>query len=386
MPNGGTVTARIIERITEVAAMDWDECAGSGNPFITHAFLDALECSGSVGAKAGWLPQHLLIENNEGRLLGAAPMYMKNQSFGEYVFDHTWASAFERAGGTYYPKLLVGTPFTPVTGPRLLARAHTDQVQKAMIAAMELTAERLELSSVHIIFPTEAEWQLLGKAGWLRRLGLQYHWYNRGYESFDDFLGSLTSRKRKAIRKERRKVLDQGITLRALNGNEITTHQWDAFYSFYASTYDRKWGYPYLTRGLFEILSKTMSKKVVLILAEVEGKAVAGALNFRGDDTLYGRNWGAATHMRFLHFEACYYQAIEYAICHGLSRVEAGTQGPHKIQRGYLPVATYSAHYIRNETFRDAVGEYCARERRAARFEIADISEETPYRRDNACG
>ena len=363
MPDGGTVTARVIERIAEVPAADWDACAGGGNPFVGHAFLDALERSGSVGAEAGWLPQHLLIEDGDGRLLGAAPMYLKNQSFGEYVFDHNWAHAFERAGGDYYPKLQVAAPFTPVTGPRLLARAA--EVQKALIATMETMAERLGVSSVHVTFPTEAEWRLLGEAGWLRRLGLQYHWHNRGYASFDDFLGALISRKRKAIRKERREVVQQGITLSAVHGGEVTPRQWDAFYRFYSATYDRKWGYPYLTRGLFDILSETMGEQVVLVLAEADGRTVAGALNFKGDDALYGRNWGAAGHMRFLHFEACYYQAIEYAIRHGLARVEAGTQGPHKLQRGYLPVATYSAHYIRNKSLRDAVGEYCAHERRA---------------------
>ncbi len=381
MPDGGTVSARLIERIAEVPATAWDACAG-GNPFVGHAFLDALEESGSVGAEAGWLPQHLLIEDGEGRLVGAAPMYLKNQSFGEYVFDHGWAHAFERAGGRYYPKLQVASPFTPVPGPRLLVRPGDDarETRKAVIATLETIAERLGVSSVHVTFATEAEWRLMGEAGWVRRMGQQFHWHNRGYRDFDDFLNALTSRKRKAIRKERRDVAAQGITLSAVSGGEVGAGEWDAFYRFYAATYDRKWGYPYLTRTFLDIVSATMGEQVVLVLAKKDGRTVAGALNFKGRDAIYGRNWGAAGHYRFLHFEACYYQAIDYAIRHGLERVEAGTQGPHKIQRGYLPVATYSAHYFRNESLRDAVADYCAQERRVTRLEMAELAAETPYR------
>ena len=377
----GPVTARVIDHIADVPAAAWDACAGGVNPFVSHAFLHALEASGSVNAESGWLPHHLLLEDGDGRLLGAVPLYLKGHSHGEYVFDHGWANALEQAGGSYYPKLQAAVPFTPVTGPRLLAPAERgDEVRALLAKALEKIAVRLGVSSVHVTFPTEAEWALLGGAGWVRRMGQQFHWHNRGYGTFDDFLAALNSRKRKTIRKERRAVAEQGIDVQALSGAAIEPRHWDAFHRFYIDTYDRKWGYPYLTRGFFEILSATMADSVVLVMAERAGVPVAGALNLRGTDALYGRNWGSASDFKFLHFEACYYQAIDYAIAHGLARVEAGTQGLHKIQRGYVPVPTYSAHWIANVSFREAVARFCASERAMVEEELRGLAAYSPYR------
>ena len=382
MPDGtGPVTARVVDQIADVPAAAWDVCAGGVNPFVSHAFLHALEVSGSVDAESGWLPHHLLLEDGDGRLLGAVPLYVKGHSHGEYVFDHGWANALEQAGGSYYPKLQAAVPFTPVTGPRLLAPPERrDEVRALLAKALEKIAVRLGVSSVHVTFPTEAEWALLGGAGWVRRMGQQFHWHNPGYGTFDDFLAALNSRKRKAIRKERRAVAEQGIAVRAFGGAAIEPRHWDAFHRFYIDTYDRKWGYPYLTRGFFDILSATMADSVVLVMAERDGVPVAGALNLRGSDALYGRNWGSASDFKFLHFEACYYQAIDYAIAHGLARVEAGTQGPHKIQRGYVPVPTYSAHWIANTSFRDAVARFCTSERAMVEDELRGLAAYSPYR------
>ncbi len=386
MPDGREpITVKLIERIAEVPAAEWDACAGGGNPFVSHAFLNALEESGSATGEAGWLPRHLVIEGEDGRLAAAAPLYVKGHSYGEYVFDHGWAHAYEQAGGRYYPKLQCSVPFSPVTGPRLLVRpgAAAGAMREALVGGMIEAVQRMGLSSLHVTFPLEEETPVFERAGFLLRTGLQFHWENRGYESFDDFLGALISRKRKAIRKERREVAVAGIALRALGGDDIRSHHWDAFHRFYVDTYDRKWGYPYLNRTFFEMLGDTMGDNVVLVMAEHEGEPVAGALNLRGADALYGRNWGCAADFRFLHFEACYYQAIQYAIEHGLARVEAGTQGPHKIQRGYLPRTTWSAHWIRDPGFRDAVADFLGRERRAVEYEIADFMEESPYRRED---
>ncbi|MFQ5972260.1 MAG: GNAT family N-acetyltransferase [Alphaproteobacteria bacterium] len=388
MADGGGLTARIIERISEVPAHEWDACAGRTNPFVTHVFLQALEESGSTTSESGWLPRHLVIENDRGRVLAAVPMYLKGHSYGEYVFDHGWADAFERAGGRYYPKLQVAVPFTPITGPRLLLRPAVDgggseaELRRAVIGALETMTERLGVSSLHVTFPTEDEWRELGRCGWIQRLGQQFHWYNRGYESFDDFLGALVSRKRKTIRKERRRVAEQGIHVHALSGPEIEPCHWDSFYRFYIDTYDRKWGYPYLTREFFEIVHERMADSVVLMVAAVEGRPVAGALNFRGTDALFGRNWGCERDYKFLHFEACYYQAIEYAIVHSLERVEAGTQGPHKIQRGYEPRPTYSAHLIRHAGLREAVTRFCASERAKLEREMTHLARYCPYRQE----
>ncbi len=375
------VTARTVERIGDIEASQWDACAGSESPFVSHAFLDVLEISGSVCAESGWLPRHLILENGSGELIGAVPLYVKGHSQGEYVFDWGWADAFERAGGRYYPKLQAAVPFSPVTGPRLLVHAGSGtDVQEALIGTLETVANQLGVSSVHATFTTQHEHELFEAAGWVTRLGQQFHWFNRGYETFDDFLATLISRKRKAIRKERRAVAESGLTLETLSGSAIRPEHWDAFYQFYVDTYDRKWGAPYLTRGFFEELQMRMGENVVLVMAFDGDHAVAGALNLKGSDALYGRNWGSVADFPFLHFEACYYQAIDYAIRHGLARVEAGTQGPHKIQRGYLPVPTYSAHYIRNSSFRDAVANFCAQERRAMAFEISALTEHSPYK------
>ncbi|HYD99777.1 MAG TPA: GNAT family N-acetyltransferase, partial [Alphaproteobacteria bacterium] len=343
-------TAEFIAGLDAVAAAEWDLLAGPDNPFLRHAFLRALEETDCVGAEAGWLPRHLLLRDEAGTLVGAAPAYVKGHSYGEYVFDHGWADAFHRAGGRYYPKLLVGVPFTPVPGPRLLARpgAEAGTIRAALAQALAQDAGRLRLSSIHVTFPHKAEWQALGEAGWLQRLGFQYHWHNRGYASFDDFLGAFASRKRKAVRRERQQAQASGIRLHTLTGADLKPEHWDAFYRFYIDTGSRKWGSPYLNRAFFHRLGEAMAEQVVLVMAEQDGAWVAGALNLRGTDTLYGRNWGTLVDVPFLHFEACYYQAIDFAIAHGLKRVEAGAQGEHKIQRGYLPVPTYSAHWLKD--------------------------------------
>ncbi|MEK9661576.1 MAG: GNAT family N-acetyltransferase [Alphaproteobacteria bacterium] len=385
MPDGeGAVTARIIEHIADVPSADWDALAGDDNPFVSHGFLNALEVTGCATGRTGWLPQHMIMEDSAGRLIGAVPLYLKNHSQGEYVFDHGWAHAFERAGGDYYPKLQASVPFSPVTGPRLLAGAGagTLEIQFAMARTLETFCERMNISSVHVTFPTRGEWQVLGEAGWIQRRGRQFHWHNRGYESFDDFLGALMSRKRKSIRKERREVAEAGITVRALTGDEIEPRHWDAFYRFYIDTYDRKWGYPYLTREFFQVLQDTLPDKVVLVIAEHDGRPVAGAINLKGKHALYGRNWGCIEDHRFLHFECCYYQAIEFAIAHGLDTVEAGTQGPHKIQRGYLPTETYSAHFVRHAGLRDAIERFCEEESREVDYEIMAYGDHSPYRQD----
>jgi len=386
MPDGGdSIAVRVLRRIDEVPAAQWDACAGVVCPFVRHAFLRALEDSESVGAEAGWQPQHLVVPDSDGTLLGAVPLYLKSHSYGEYVFDWGWAEAYERAGGRYYPKLQASVPFTPVTGPRLMVRAGADEptIRAALTAGLLELARRYGVSSLHVTFPTREEWDHLGAAGFLLRKGLQYHWENRGYGSFDDFLAALSSRKRKAIRKERRRVAESGLTLRTLTGEDIAPRHWDAFYRFYIATSDRKWGRPYLNREFFRRLGETMAKAIVLVLAEDRGRPVAGALNLRGGDTLYGRNWGALGDFRFLHFEACYYRAIDFAIAEGLARVEAGAQGEHKIQRGYLPAETYSAHWIADPGFREAVEHFLRRERSQVEYEIDALGDYAPFRKDN---
>jgi len=377
MADGGeNLTVRVVEKLAEIPAAAWDACAGADNPFLSHGFLEALEASGSATAETGWLPQHLALEDSAGRLLGAVPMYLKSHSYGEYVFDHGWASALERAGGRYYPKLQVAVPFTPATGPRLLLHpeAGTDAAD-VLVGAMVEVARRRKVSSLHVTFPTEAEWQRLGAAGFLLRIGRQFHWENDGYKSFDDFLEALNSRKRKQIRRERRDAYDNGIEIETLNGSAIEGKHWDAFYRFYISTSDRKWGSAYLTRRFFDLLGERMADKVVLVMARQGRRYVAGALNLVGGDTLYGRNWGCHGDFPFLHFEACYYRAIDFAIAHGLKRVEAGAQGQHKIQRGYLPSPTYSAHWIRDPNFARAVADFVTRERRAVENEMEALEE-----------
>lgn len=374
----------LIERIGAVAAEEWDAVAGRDNPFVGHAFLGILEDSGSVGPRTGWQPRHLTVRDGAGRLVGAVPLYLKGHSYGEYVFDHAWANAWERAGGKYYPKLQAAVPFTPVTGPRLLVAPDAPAgTAEAMVGALRSIATDSGLSSVHVTFPTRAEYELFGRLGWLQRTGVQFHWENRGYGSFDDFLGALSSRKRKAVRKERREVAECGIDVLTLTGPDLKPEHWDAFHRFYMATSDRKWGWAYLTRDFFHRLGATMPDHVVLVMARDGGSWVAGALNLLGTDTLYGRNWGCLGDYRFLHFEACYYRAIDFAIERGLARVEAGAQGQHKIQRGYLPTPTYSAHWIPDPDFRRAVADFLEREREVVDAEMRLLAEESPFRRED---
>lgn len=382
MPDGAaTLSLSLHPAIGEVDPAEWDACAGADNPFVSHAFLSALEDSGSANARTGWLPQHAVLRDEAGAVLAVAPMYAKSHSYGEYVFDHGWANALERAGGDYYPKLQVAVPFSPVPGPRLLRRPDSTVPLGALAGALTQACRQLNLSSVHVTFCTEDEWGALGEAGWLRRIGMQFHWENAGYASFEEFLGALSSRKRKVLRRERRDA-QAGLTFHALSGTDITERHWDAFYRFYRGTVDRKWGSAYLTRRFFSLLSERLGDRVVLMMAENQGLPVAGALNLAGADALYGRNWGCRGDWPFLHFELCYYQAIDWAIAHGLSRVEAGAQGRHKIQRGYLPRPTYSAHWIAHTGLRRAIGDFLKEETPAVRAEMAALAKQSPFRED----
>lgn len=378
-------TLRVVEGVAKISAAQWDACAGADNPTLSHAFLLALEESGSASPETGWWPHHLVLEGPDGTLLGAVVMYLKAHSFGEYVFDHGWADAYERVGGRYYPKLQAAVPFTPVTGRRLLVRPGADSpwIEDALIGGCREAAERLGVSSLHVTFPTEGEWRRLRSAGYLCQTGVQFHWENRGYGDFEAFLKALSARKRKTIRKERRAAQSHpGVAFETLTGDAIRERHWDAFFRFYRLTTSRKWGEPYLTRSFFRRLGETMADKVVLVMAAREGRYVAGALNLLGSDTLYGRNWGCIEELKFLHFEACYYRAIDFAIERGLARVEAGAQGPHKLSRGYLPKPTYSAHLIRDPRLRAAVSRHLARERRTVDAEIEALAAESPFRKD----
>ena len=371
-------TLKVVDSIHRVPAGAWDACAGGGNPFVSHAFLSALEDSGSVGEAAGWAVQHLVLEE-AGAVVGCAPLYLKNHSYGEYIFDWGWAQAYEKAGGRYYPKLQCAVPFTPATGPRFLAAK--DEHKLALMAGMGELARRMKVSSLHVTFATEAEHALMQDAGFLGRLSEQYHWKNQGYGSFDDFLGALSSRKRKDIRKEREKANSSGMKISTLTGAQVTTRHWDAFFRFYMNTSDRKWGHAYLNREFFDLVSERMKDSVVLMVGEEEGRLVCGALNFRGRDTLFGRNWGTVVHHPMLHFELCYYRAIDFAIEHKLAWVEAGAQGEHKVQRGYLPRATYSGHWIADPGFREAVARFLASESAAIGADIAAGADMGPFRR-----
>ena len=381
--DASTLQARTVSNISEIKATEWDSCAGTGNPFVSHTFLHALEESGSCTSQTGWLPQHILLEQTDGDLLGAIPLYLKNHSQGEYVFDHGWAQAFENAGGSYYPKLQASVPFTPATGPRLLV-APGDRAKEKMLLLLNASvqvAQKYEVSSLHFTFPTSDEWELMGESGFLQRTGEQFHWSNNGYQTFDDFLATLTSRKRKSIKRERKKALDNGIKIEILTGTDLKEEHWDSFYGFYIDTGNKKWGTPYLTRDFFNIIHERMPEKIVLMMCRNNGRYVAGALNFLGKDTLFGRHWGCIEEHDCLHFEVCYYQAIEFAIKNGLSFVEAGAQGSHKVHRGYLPKLTYSAHWIRNEGFREAVKNYLADERREIKLHVDAIEEiYSPYK------
>ena len=377
------VTARIADGVAAVPADQWDACAGDANPFVSHAFLTALEASGSVGGRSGWQPIPIIVDGPDGTPIAIAPAYAKSNSQGEYVFDHGWADAWERAGGSYYPKLQVAAPFSPVPGPRLLL--SDTAAAPALIAALEAVTDRHGLSSAHATFLTPEQVPLFEAAGWLVREGTQFHWRNDGYASFDDFLGALASRKRKAIRKERAAAVE-GLTIRHLTGADILPKHWDAFWTFYQDTGSRKWGTPYLKRAFFPLLGQVLGDKVLLILAERDGLPIAGALNLIGGDTLYGRYWGCTEDVPFLHFELCYYQAIDAAIARGLGSVEAGAQGEHKLARGYVPVATWSAHYIPDPGFRAAVADFLEREREGVEADQAYLGELTPFRRGNRNG
>jgi predicted N-acyltransferase len=376
------LTLTLHPAIAQIDTAAWDACAGTDNPFVGHAFLSAVEDSGSANARTGWLPQHAVLRNATGKVVAAAPMYAKSHSYGEYVFDHGWAHAFERAGGRYYPKLQVAVPFSPVPGPRLLRHPDAGVPPAALAQGLVQACGELDLSSVHVTFCTEAEAGALEDAGWLKRIGVQFHWENAGYATFDDFLADLASRKRKAIRRERRDANAAGLEFVALRGPEIGRREWAAFYEFYTSTVDRKWGSAYLTQGFFPLLGERLGDRVVLMLARQAGKPVAGALNLLGAETLYGRNWGCRGTFPFLHFELCYYRAIEFAIAHGVRRVEAGAQGEHKIQRGYRPVPTYSAHWIMNTGLRRAIADYLEQERQARLAEISELALLSPFRKD----
>ena len=373
-----SITARLADGVRQIAAADWDACAGSANPFIGHAFLTALEESDAVGGRSGWQPLPIIVDGDDGRPAAIAPAYIKAHSQGEYVFDHGWADAWERAGGDYYPKLQIAAPFSPVPGPRLLLRDPT--LAPALIGAVQAVVDQNDLSSAHATFLDEAQVPLFEAAGWLIRQGVQFHWTNRGYRDFDGFLDDLASRKRKAIRKERAAAVE-GLTIRHLSGDAIRAEHWDAFWTFYQDTGSRKWGTPYLTRATFPLLGETMGDRVLLILAERDGVPIAGALNLIGEDTLYGRYWGCAEDVPFLHFELCYYQAIEAAILRGLQRVEAGAQGEHKLARGYAPVPTWSAHYIPHPDFRRAVAAFLERERQGVAADAEYLEALTPFKR-----
>jgi predicted N-acyltransferase len=377
------VVARMAGGIGAFSAAEWDACAGSGNPFVAHGFLSALEDSGSAIARTGWQPVPIAIDGPDGAPAALLPAYAKSHSQGEYVFDHGWADAWERAGGQYYPKLQIASPFSPATGPRLLLRDPA--LAPALIAAAESVVVQHELSSAHATFITPDQVPMFEAAGWLIRTDRQFHWLNQGYQSFDDFLGALASRKRKAIRKERA-AAQAGLEIVHLTRDAITEAHWDAFWIFYQDTGARKWGRPYLTRKFFSLLGERMGDKVILMLALRDGQPIAGALNLLGDDALYGRYWGCTEEVPCLHFELCYYQAIDVAIARGLSRVEAGAQGEHKLARGYQPVPTYSAHYIPNPGFRRAVEDYLESERQMVAANIDALDEMGPYRKGEQGG
>lgn len=374
-----SITARVHHAVGEIPSAEWDALAGDGNPFTSHAFLTLLEESGSVGGRSGWSPLPLVIEDAAGVAAAALPAYLKGHSQGEYVFDHSWADAWHRAGGQYYPKLQISVPFTPATGPRLLTGEHP-ALGVPLLRVAEQICEQNNLSSAHATFIEPAQIPLFEEAGWLLRTDTQFHWDNAGYDTFDDFLGLLSSEKRKNLRKERAKAQD-GVEIRQLTGDAILPEHWDAFWVFYQDTGARKWGRPYLTREAFTLMSERMADRILLVLAFIGGKPVAGALNFIGAEALYGRYWGAVIDKPFLHFELCYYQAIDAAIALGLSRVEAGAQGQHKLARGYKPVPTWSAHYITDPGFRSAVADFLERERQGVAQEQVWLAERTPFRK-----
>jgi predicted N-acyltransferase len=399
------ITLEAVPSVGDIAPAAWDACANPRpdhvneldqllpagsciasksyyNPFVSHAFFLAAEDSGSAIERTGWLPRHL-VAKVDGRIAGIVPCYLKSHSQGEYVFDRVWADAYERAGGRYYPKLQASVPFTPATGPRLLIRDGVDREQVGSALATGLTAlcGISKASSAHVTFACESDWRFLASHGFLQRTDQQFHWHNQGFATFDDFLATLNSRHRKAIKRERREAMAAGITIHWLTGKDITENAWDAFFAFYMETGSRKWGRPYLTRKFFSLVGDTMAEDVLLVMAKRNNRWIAGAINFIGSDTLFGRNWGAIEHHPFLHFEVCYYQAIDFAIARGLATVEAGAQGEHKIARGYLPQTTYSAHYIADPDLRRAIADYLKRERAYIAEAGRELAEAAPFRK-----
>ena len=390
-PDDGGFTLRVVQGTEEFAKEDWSNLVGTSrsesgnayNPFLSKAFLSSLEDSGCVDRRTGWLAQHLRLEAPDGSLIGAVPCYLKSHSQGEYVFDHGWADAFERAGGRYYPKLQVAIPFTPATGPRLLVRhgQEAKAVRAALAEGLKALTQQLGVSSAHATFVPESEIGALREAGFLHRTDQQFHFFNEGYGSYDAFLGELASRKRKALKRERRDALSNGIEIDWLTGKDLTEAVWDDFHAFYMDTGGRKWGRPYLNRTFFSLIGERMAEDVLLVMARRDGRYVAGAINFIGGDTLYGRNWGCIEDHPFLHFEVCYHQAIDFAIARGLKVVEAGAQGEHKLARGYRPVTTHSAHFIAHPGLRNAVADYLDRERREVEMIGDYLEERTPFRK-----
>ena len=374
----GDLIARVAPGVGAIPAAEWDALAGGGNPFVSHAFLTALEDSGSVGPGTGWDPAPIVIEDARGTLLAAMPAWLKSHSQGEYVFDHAWADAWHRAGGRYYPKLQIAVPFTPATGPRLLL---ADEAYAApLLRAAETLCAQNGLSSAHATFIEPGQRHVFERAGWLLRNDIQFHWHNRGYGSFEDFLADLSSRKRKDLRKERARA-QEGVEIRHVSGGDLRPEHWDAFWVFYQDTGARKWGQPYLTREAFDLFGERMAERILLVLAFVDGAPIAGALNFVGEDALYGRYWGCTAERPFLHFELCYYQAIDAAIARGLARVEAGAQGGHKLARGYEPVPTWSAHWLADAGFREAVADFLEREREGVAQDSLYLAGRTPFRK-----
>jgi uncharacterized protein len=387
----GEFVIRVVQSMSAFSPDEWGTLGGTTrrdsstpyNPFVSHAFLLSLEESGCATMQTGWLGQHLRLEGPDGKLVGAVPCYLKNHSQGEYVFDHGWADAFERAGGRYYPKLQASVPFTPAAGPRLLTAltGNASTTRMALAEGLKALNDRLGTSSVHVTFAQEVDIENLTQAGFLHRTDQQFHFFNEGYGSYDDFLDTLASRKRKALKRERREALAPGIGIEWLTGRDLTEAVWDDFYTFYMDTGGRKWGRPYLNRKFFSLVGERMANDILLVMARRDGRYIAGAINFIGADTLYGRNWGCVEDHPFLHFEVCYHQAIDFAIANGLKVVEAGAQGEHKLARGYLPVTTHSAHYIAHPGLRNAVADYLRRERREVE-EIGEYLEErAPFRR-----
>jgi hypothetical protein len=389
---------KVVPSILEVPAEAWDACANPApalaadgcpadipyNPFLSHDFLASLELSKSATGRTGWQPQHLVIEGTDGATAAVAPAYLKAHSRGEYVFDRGWAEAYERAGGSYYPKVQVAVPFTPATGRRLLVRPgpQADEMRSGLAAGLAALCRERDASSAHVTFMPEDEWKLLGRQGFLQRTDRQFHWHNEGYGTFDEFLEALASRKRKVIRRERRDARASDISIHWLTGSDLTESVWDTFFAFYMETGSRKWGRPYLTREFYSLVGERMADKILLVMAKRAGRWIAGAINFIGSDTLFGRHWGACEHHPFLHFEVCYYQAIDFAIANKLACVEAGAQGEHKLFRGYLPKTTYSAHYIVDPGLRRAIADYLQRERAYVQADVEELEAYAPFRKD----